>query len=268
MPSAGLRLLPLLSIALVAGACGARQFELPVDPGVPLPDFDAVHREIAASCTAVRSLRSEVSLRGRAAGEGLSGTLHVGFRVPGSMRLQLRAGPFGTLGFDLAANDQGATLLLPRDNRVVRDARAEQILGALIGIALSPDDLLAIFTGCVTPAPRATGGRSHDGGLATLQLEGGATLYLQRGGTRWRLRAARRGEWRIDYLEWPDEAAFPARVQLTAADPEVELRAGLAETETNITLPDNAFVVEVPSGVEPMTLEELRRSGPLRESSP
>src|SRR5262249_15881926 len=71
------------------------------------------------------------------------------------------------------------TLLLPRDDRVLRGAKPEDILGALAGVTLGPADLAAILTGCVVPAPQAMDGRRHANGWASIDLAGGATLFLQ-----------------------------------------------------------------------------------------
>jgi hypothetical protein len=172
------------------------------------------------------------------------------------MRLQMLAG-FRTV-FVLVASDAGATLLI--DDRVLRHAAPEAILGALIDVALEPSELQAVLTGCVVPDPRATAGRLHAGGWASIDLEGGATLYLQRRGDVWRVRAARRGEWRVEYPEWPEGSAFPSRVRLvssTAAD--VDVRAAVSQVETNVDVDPAAFTVPV-RDEKPMTLDELRAS--------
>ena len=238
---------------------------LPVDPGTPLAGYADIHRELAAGCAGIRTLTTAISLAGHAGGEQLRGRLAAGFRTPNDMYLELRAGPLRTVVFKLAANAEGATLLLPADKQVVRGARGEDILGALTGIELAPADLLAILTGCVVPSPNPTGGRSHAGGWASIDLDGAATLYAQRSGNRWRLRAARRGPWRIEYLEWPEASRFPRRIALAADDPvAVDVQATLTEPEANVDLGDDVFVITVPRDADVIPLEQLRRSGPLR----
>src|SRR4051812_29304113 len=151
----------------------------------------------------------------------MRGRVIAGFARPASMRLEGVA-PFGPPAFILASRDGTAALLLPRDMpRVLRGAKPEDILGALTGVALAPADLQAILTGCVRPAPRAPAGRRHPNGWASLDLAGGATLYLQPaspkpvgggGATGWVLRAARRAGWQIEYPAWAD--GFPQSVRL------------------------------------------------------
>jgi hypothetical protein len=216
----------------------------------------------------VRTLTAEVTLAGRAGSDALRGTVRAGFGHGGAMRLELRAGPFGTVGFVLVARDGRATLWLPRDNRVVRDAPAGEMVEALTGLPLGPADLQAILTGCVVSEPRAVAGRQHAGGWVTLDLEGGARMFVQRDHDRWRIRAARRGDLQVEYPEWPRTSTLPARVRLQADRPvSVDLRASLAQAEVNTDLADNVFTIQnLSPAAEPMTVGELREHGPLREA--
>src|SRR6266513_369518 len=89
---------------------------------------------------------------------------------------------------------------------------------------LCPADLQAILTGCVVPMPQAIDARQHANGWASIDLLGGATLYLEpvrksaavgrtlsgspnpgapnSGSPHWQLRAARRAGWQIEYQAW------------------------------------------------------------------
>lgn len=171
--------------------------------------------------------------------------------------------PFGQPVFILAAQGGSGVLLLPRESRVLRGQPAEAILEALIGVNLAPADLQAILTGCVVPDPKATGGHGHASGWASIDLQGGATLYLRRT-SRWEVRAARRDGWQIEYTGGP--SLYPTSVRLVATSQKghVDLNAGVSELEANIDLDPAAFRVNVPPNATPLTLDELRDSGPLR----
>jgi hypothetical protein len=188
--------------------------------------------------------------------------VHAGFEQPASMRLEGVA-PFGPPAFILAARGDMATLLLPREDRVLRGARPEDVLDALTGVMLAPADLQAILTGCVVLMPRATDGRVHGNGWASIDL-GQATLYLQRERGGWRVRAARRGDWLIEYSA--EQGAFPTSIRLRSMSrpDDVDLTARVSQLETNVDLDAAAFTVNVPANTRPLTLAELRASGPLR----
>lgn len=251
-----------VAFCITALACGPKRVELPTDSGSPLPDFTKIHEQVSSACRGVRTLTAELSLRGRVASERISGRVIAGFERPGSMRLEGVA-PIGQPVFILAAQNGNGVLLLPRDSRVLRGQPGEAILEALIGVNLAPGDLLAILTGCVVLNPMATGGRIHANGLASIDLQDGATLYLRRT-SQWEIRAARRNGWWIEYTM--GQSQFPASVRLVAdsAKVPVDLAVGIAQVEANQTLDAAAFRVDVPPDTKPLTLDELRESGPLR----
>lgn len=257
------RLAGLVCLAVVTAGCAARGVTLPTGAGQPLTDYAAVHAEAARSCAGVKTLSAELGLSGHAGDQKVRGRALAGFEVPDAMRLEGLA-PFGPPAFILASRGGRATLLLPRDERVVRDARPDEILGALTGVALAPADLQAILSGCVVPSPTPIGGAQYGSKWRSVDLQGGATIYLQEQNGRWQVRAARRAGWQVEYPAW--QGAFPRRVRLVSADaPDVDVRADISQLETNVDLPPTAFEVDVPREATPIGLDELtgaRASGP------
>jgi hypothetical protein len=240
-------------------SCARPHLVLPADAGIPLPDFKAIHMQIAAACTAVRTVTAEIGMSGRAGRQKLRGRVVAGFARPASMRLEGVA-PFGPPAFILVARGGNATLLLPRDEpRVLRGAPPEDVLGALTGVALAPADLQAILTGCVMPAPQPVDARRHANGWASIELSGGTTLYLQpMGPDGWTLRAAKRDGWQIEYPSWSGDFPQTVRLQSTQPNVNVDLTATLSQVETNKDLEEAAFAVTVPPGAESITLDDLR----------
>jgi len=230
-----------------------------------VPDFASTYTTARAACESARTMQAELGLSGRAGEEKLRGRALVGFEKPDAMRLEGLA-PFGAPAFILAARGREATLLLPRDDRVLRSASAAEILGALTGVSLAPADLQAILTGCVTAAPKAVGGTQYGADWRSIDLEDGAKIYLRREGGAWPLRAAVRGEWRIEYAA--PAGAFPQSVRLVHAEaPVVDLTAQISQLEANVPVDPAAFAVDVPRDALPITLEELRDAGPLRATT-
>ena len=257
-----LRLFCILNFACCITACTSRRVPLPTDTGTPFPDFAAVHQQVSSACRGVKTFEALLSLSARVAEERLSGRVRAGFERPASMRLEGVA-PLGQPMFILAAQAGKGVLLLPRDSRVLRDQPAEAILEALIGVNLAPGDLQAILTGCVVTNPAPTGGRLHANGWASIDLQGGAKLYLRRT-SQWEVRAARRDGWQIEYTI--GQSRFPESVHLVAESQkiQVDLTAGISQLEANVDLPAAAFRVDVPPDATPLTIEELREAGPLR----
>ena len=254
-------------IAACLAGCAPRTIALPTGTGTPLSDFATLHAAVSKPCAAVRTLTAELGLSGRAGDQRVRGRALAGFEAPDAMRLEGLA-PFGAPAFILVARASEATLLLPRDDRVLRDAPADHILGALTGVALAPADLQAILTGCVVPEPRAVSGTQHGADWRSIELQGEATLFLRRVAATWQPRAASRGGWRIEYADW--RGAFPHSVRLvrvpsTAPDEaRVDITARIDQLETNVPIDPKAFSVDVPRDAIPITIDELREAGPLR----
>jgi outer membrane biogenesis lipoprotein LolB len=252
--------------SLLAAACGPKRLALPADAGSPLPDLQAIHDSVSRACRGARTLTAELALSGHAGQTRLRGRVVAGFERPASMRLEGLA-PLGPPAFILVSRGGEATLLIPREERVVRGASPEDVLGALTGVALAPADLLAVLTGCVVPNPAPRDGRLHANGWASIDLDGGGTLYLARINGTWQPQAARRQGWDVQYSTWQGD--YPRGVVLRSMSGlDVELSASVSQLEVNVPLEASAFEVTVPPNTMPLTLDELRQAGPLRDAAP
>lgn len=251
------------AIAAAVSGCAASRFEMPADPGTPMADAAGAWQQASAACSGVRALTAELALSGRAAGTRLRGRVQAGFEAPGRIRLEGVA-PFGQPIFILAADAARATLLLPRDERVVTAASAAEILEALAGVRLEPDTLRAVLAGCVmTGAPS---GATEHGDIARFAFDGGDVVFARRGNGGWRIVAGVARPFLIEYLDDRSGGRWPARVRISRDLPggdRVDLTIGVSQVETNMSLPPEAFSVDVPSTAVPMTVDQLRQAGPL-----
>jgi len=252
----------VLALGLAAAGCAPKRFTVPAEPGVPVPGFAETWQQRAAGCARVTTMTAELALSGRAGGTRVRGRVQSGF-APGSMRLEGVA-PFGQPVFILASTPSRATLLLPRDERVVEAADASEILDALIGVRLGADDLLAILRGCPLAAETPTGATAH-GNLVRFAFADG-DVYLRQTGVQHWLVAARVRSFLVEYFDMGDIVGKPRRVRISRelpGDARVDLTIGISQVETNMTLPPEAFTIDVPPGAMPMTLAQLRAAGPL-----
>lgn len=262
------RALPLLLGAILVSSCGAKRFSPPSGPGLPFPGYASAFEQATGECRNVRTITATLSLSGRAGEQKLRGQVDAGFSAPSEARLEGRA-PFGRPVFILVARDAtSATLVLPRDNRVLGDAPPAAIVEALAGVALAPAELRAAIAGC------GFGGAPADGRLYGDWLAvdtPGATHYLRRQGGRWRLFVSIRSPLTIEYRDF-NAAGRPATVRIRttpAADgASTDMTLRLSDVSTNVSLGPEVFALEIPDGADPLTLEELRRAGPLGAVQP
>jgi hypothetical protein len=255
----------MLALLLAAPACAPRHFTLPSGAGVPFPGYGAAFDEASAPCRGVRTLTAELALSGRAGAERLRGRILAGVERPGSLRLEGVA-PFGAPVFIVVAHPgTESALLLPREGRVLRGVPAAAILGALAGLDLDPDDLLAILVGCVVADPQPAEGHTLANGWTAVALADGDTAYLRREASGWRIAAGIAGPVTIEYREFLN--GFPRQVRLRSEPPgggvAADLTVRLQQVELNVPIDRAAFSLVVPVDAVPLTLEELRRLGPL-----
>jgi hypothetical protein len=244
---------------------------VPADPAAAA----AALAEATAGCSAVRTLTAELAVSGSAAGRRLRGRLLGGLAAPASVRLEALA-PFGQPLFIFVANGEVATLLLPRDGRVLERGRPDAVLEAVAGVPLDAADLRTTLTGCATPA-KAPPAAARGFGETWIVISGldGDEVYLRREGRNdpWQLVATTRQvggpgrRWRAEYAE--REAAVPRAIRLTSIDEgggtgrSFDLRLALSQVEINTPLEADVFTVRIPPDAAPISLNELRASGPL-----
>jgi hypothetical protein len=254
------RAFQILLLTIGLAACGTPRVTLPSGAGTPASDFAAAYAEARTPCEGVRVLQAELGLSGPAAGQRMRGRVLAGL-IPGALRFEGLA-PFGAPVFVLVANGTRGTLLLSRERRVVQDAAPEDILNALVGIRLGPDDLRAMLSGCIRATTEPTAARAYGTEWLAIDLAAGGTTYLRRLAGKWQIVAGRYGGLEIDYPAFA--GARPSQVVLRGAD--LNLALSLNQVEVNGDLPRDALVaLKIPDGVAPLSLEQLRKAGPLGE---
>jgi hypothetical protein len=246
-----------LALALAAGCAGARP-TLPTGTGTPFPGFESVYAEATDRCRNARSVVADLRLSGRAGEQRLRGTITAALEAPASVRLE-GVPPFGSPIFYLVARDANGTLLLPRDNAVLRNAPPADIIEALAGVALTPAELRAAIAGCALGVGTPSNGRMFNNDWAAVDT-GTGTTYLRRVEGGWHVGGAARDPLTLLYADFTGGLPGTLHVR-TAGVADITLR--ISALEINTQIPGEAFDVDVPPDARPMTLQELRRAGPL-----
>src|SRR6266581_4013919 len=175
--------------------------KLPAGPGTPAPDAADALIDATAACNAVSSMSAEIAVSGSVARRRLHARLLAGLASPSSARLEAVA-PAGQPIFILVATADDATLLFPRDQRVLQHGRPAAVLEAVAGVPLDPMDLRATLTGCPLAAAAENGRRlGNDWRAVTV---GSTDVYLRRypRESKWQLVAAVRHASAAADREW------------------------------------------------------------------
>ena len=202
-------------------------------------------------------------MSGKAGSTKLRGRIDAGFAAPGRARLE-GIPPFGKPVFVLVADEGKGTLVLTREDRVLRDAPPDQIVEALAGVALGPDALRIAVSGCGFGAVPADGRSYPNGWVAAASADG--TTWLRPSDNGWEVVAAERGTVIVLYSDYVNGRPSTIRIRSTSqgrTTADITLR--LSDVEINTTLDQKVFDItpDLPQHPIPLTLEELRRAGPL-----
>jgi hypothetical protein len=242
---------------------------LPTGTGTALPDFTSPYREATADCLALTSLSASIKLSGRAGSTKLSARIDSGFAAPAAIRLEgyPRISFGGRPFFILVSRDADSTLLMPRDARVLNGAAPASIVEALTGVALGPADLRSLVSGCGLQTMPPSGGRSFGNRWAAIDA-GDTSLFLRQVAGRWRVAGALRGALTVTYSDFAAGRGETVRVRLVDARGRAaaDLTLRLSQLELNPPLDAKTFEVDVPREAVPLTLDELRRAGPLGDA--
>lgn len=248
-------------VSLVAAACGRPLLKLPAGPRMPAADGASVIDQATAACRTISTITLEMSVRGSVGGQRLRGRLSAGLARPASARLEAVAS-FGQPAFFFVATNDEATIYMPRDRRVAR-GRPDALLEAVAGVPLDAPALRSVVTGCAR-MPSAAGVQAI-GDDWRVTSDGNDEVYFRRDrpGSSWRLAATvKRSAWRADYANFANGLPRTIRLVSTPAG-RFDLQLELSQVELNTALGPDVFRLEVPASAETISVDELRRSGPL-----
>jgi len=252
----------LVASAVISASCGAPLMKLPTGPGRPADDAASVIAQATAACRAVNTITLEMSVHGSAGGHRVRGRLTAGLAKPSSARLEAAAS-FGQPLFIFVASGADASLLLPRDKRILERGRPADVLEAVSGVPLDAAALRTLVTGCAN-MPDASDAVSF-GDNWRVAPDGMDNVYFRREtqSATWRLvSTVRRAAWRAEYSMF--ESNLPRIVRIVSAPSgRFDLQLDLSQVDVNVPLGPEAFRLQQTAGADPISLEELRRSGPL-----
>jgi hypothetical protein len=257
------------SFVIATSGCAARMPPRPSGTATPDPTAADAFVSATALCDAPFrfAVEGELSLSGRAGGERVRGRVLFGLQEPGSIRLEAPA-PFGAAFFILAGRNERATLLLPRERRVLKDTPVADVLERITGLALGADDLRFIISGCLVAKATLSEGRRWGADWKAVNIAPDRVAYLRMQNGKPVLTAADYGAWHVDYAAH-DASGVARNVRVRrATDNAIDITARIEQFTTGGPINSRAWSIDVPSDADPMTLDELRSIAPLAERKP
>jgi hypothetical protein len=257
-----------LTLAVGVAACAPRMatVTLPAGPGRPLDPAvtRAAAEALAAPCRDLQALTADLRIAGRVDGDKVRGTLQVGVSAD-AVRIE-GVPPFGAPVFVLAGRAEAATLIFPRDGVYVDQAPVAALTDAIVGVSVSPSDLLWLLGGCGVDAGDPLGGVGFGGDWVRLDLPDGVRAWLasSTAGAGPTLRVVETRAWRVDY-DPPSEGQALRGTLRRAEAGGTQLTFVVDAPERLAALPAGALDVAIPRDARPVPVEHLRRQRALAE---
>ena len=263
----GLKTPAFVALLLAASCGGAAHVTLPSGAGSPFPDFAAAYAESTAECRTVKTMSASLSLSGRAGSTKLSARIDAGFADSGRLRLEgfPKVGFSGKPFFVLVSRGADATLVLNRDARVLRGSAAvRDHRGADRRRARSRSNCAPWCPVVASPGPiRAQAGRTPTAGRQRMRGYDDLPAADRRTLAR-RRRAQGSADDRVPRLRVrasvDGASAGGAGARHGARGPHAAALAGRDQHAARAT---RCSTSTSPRDATPITLDELRRAGPL-----
>ena len=249
------RIAVAIVLSTIVVSCGGRsRFVKPAGTGVAAPDAQVAWNQATSSCRAVDRVVSTLKVSGRIAGTRVP-SINIEAAVILNQSIYLSAHASGRPLFLLAGTSSRATLWLRTEDRAVTAAPVD-ILSALIGVSLSPDDMLGVLSGCVSRDAAFAGAARH-GATVAIAISNGTAFLEQRAG-QWQMRAFESRNYTVEFVPPGQSIPQDTWVWSTVGTEPASLHLNVQERELNGTIPAEIF--RVPAGAQaaaPMSLEEL-----------
>ena len=251
---AAVRLVVFLSL-LTTGGCSRRPVSLVSDvPAVPLSaeETGRVLELLELQGESVQRYQAVVRVRGKGPEGKFRATELIIFERPDRIRVELLA-TFGASRWIAVASAGEITVLFPRSREYLEESAVEDVVGALLGIRLSPLEVMSILAGTGLPvtAPSLVRAERHGEKVRLLLEEGRVELVSDQ------VREAQRAGYRVIYpTDWKRKGrTAPDRIEIVSDTIEVSLTVD--DLDINIRLDPEAFVVTIPEGAVRLGLAQI-----------
>jgi hypothetical protein len=223
-------------------------------PAVPLSQDEVGQLLAELERDEERVVRYQAVLRVRGKGpEGkFRATQVIVFERPDRVRVEL-LGAFGPSRWIAVTASGEITVLFPGRREYLEETAVEDVVGALIGIPLSPPEVMAILAGSGLPLGnhRAVNGEKRgdsvrlDLGRASIQVKDNQVQEAQKAG------------YRVSYpTSWKQSGrTVPDRVDIQGENLQVSITVD--DLDVNVKLDPDAFVVKLPPGADRLNLAQI-----------
>lgn len=239
---------------MVVSALAGCARRVPAPPPIPVATEEAEEllRDVAKAEASVRRYQAVLKVQGKGPEGGFSATLVLIFERPERMRVEL-LGAFGSTRWVAVVSEGEILVWIPSEREFLRESRVKVVVGALLGLELSPREVMAVLTGTGIPLEGRLPLRAvRQADRVRIELEG-AALVLEGG----QVRRAIQPHYHVSYpTPWREKGKqVPDRVELESERVEASLR--IDDLDVNVALHPQAFSLSLPDDARRLELAQI-----------
>ncbi|HEX9722868.1 MAG TPA: hypothetical protein VGC53_01150 [Vicinamibacteria bacterium] len=254
-------ILVLLGLAVLfeSNACSRRR--VATGPALPVPAEEAARLldVLESDQQAIARYQAVLKVRGEGPEGRFSVTELAVFERPDRVRVELLA-TFGGSRW-IAVTDRGEiTVLFPRSREYLRESAVEDVVSALLGIRLRPEDVMSVLAGSGLPLGDAEPARAERIGERVRIVLGSdgpdarvESVDIERG----QVREAVGSQYRVSYpTDWKEQGRT-APNQIEIESDRVRASLTVEALDVNVKLDPEAFTISVPEGAARLGVAEI-----------
>lgn len=193
-----------------------------------------------------------LKVKGRGPEGRFSATQVLAFERPDRMRVEL-LGAFGSTRWVTVATGGEIVVYIPSRRQFLKETDVARVVGALLGVELGTEEVMAVLTGTGLPLEGRRAQRAFRRGESTrIELDGGS---FEVDGEQ--VRTATGHNYRVSYpTRWKAQGRqVPDRIDLEADDLHASLR--IEDLDVNISLNPEVFTLALPDDAQRLELHQI-----------
>jgi len=154
------------------------------------------------------------------------------------------------------------TVLFPRSREYLQESAVEDVVSALLGIRLGPEEVMAILAGSGLPLGSANPARAERVGervrvVLSSELPDGTDPYERVDIERGQVREAAGSRYRVVYpTDWK-QMGRTAPDQIEIASDRIDVLLTVEDLDINVRLDPEAFAISIPDGAARLGVAEI-----------
>jgi hypothetical protein len=230
---------------------------------LPLEEAERILDDLRRQEQSVARYQAVLKVSGKGPEGRFNATQILIFERPDRVRVEL-LGVFGSTRWIVVTSGGEVLVWFPSRHEYLRDSRVKEVVGALLGVALSPEEVMAALAGVGIPlrGSHPTRAVSEDG-ASRIDFDG-TQIELDERQVRW----AMGDGYRVVYpTRWKARGKqVPDRVEIQT--PTLQASIDVEDLDVNVLLHPKAFVVELPQDAQRLELHQIEGEAVFVKASP